>query len=149
MHFGENRTGTLIQYSYLNEESSGDELEQILRHSDYMFRFDCGFSRVITMENKDEFMSVVWKHFLYSIYAELTKFPNGLLNSLNHKHLATASPRVSHCLLAAENAKPLTAECLQDLFVPEFSQHGSNVRTTEETIIHNWYTFIEKVSGIA
>lgn len=101
------------------------------------------------MENKDEFMSMVWKHFvLYSIYAELTKFHNGLLNSLNLKHLATASPRVSHCLLAAENAKPLTAECLQDLIVPEFSQHGSSARKTEETIIHNWYTFIE-VSGIA
>jgi len=125
-------------------------LEQILRHSDYTFRFNCGFSRVITMENKHEFMSVVWKHFvLYSIYAELTEFRNGLLNTLNRKHLATVSPRVLHCLLAAENAKRLTAECLQDLFIPEFSQHGSNARTIEETITHNWYTFIEEVSGIA
>jgi len=94
-------------------------------------------------------MNMVWKHFLYSIYAELTEFHSGLSNSLNLKHLATASPRVSHCLLAAENAKPLTAEGLQDLFVPEFSQQGSNARTTEETIIYNWYTFIEEVSGIA
>lgn len=78
----------------MNEASSGDELEQILQHSDYTFRFDCGFSRVITMENKHEFMSVVWKHFvLYSIYAELTEFRNGLLNTLNLKHLATVSPR--------------------------------------------------------
>ena len=43
--------------------------------------------------------------------------------------------------------KPLTAECIQDLFVPEFSLRGSNARTTEEAS-HNWYTFVEEVSGI-
>ena len=100
------------------------------------------------MENKHEFVSVTWKHFaLYSIYAELTEFRNGFLSTLNLKHLASVSPRVVHYLVAAENAKPLTTECLQDLFVPEFSDHGSNARTIEETIIHNWFTFVE-VSGI-
>ena len=79
---------------------------------------------------------------LYSIYAELTEFCNGLLNSLNLK--PSVSPKVLHCLLAAENAKPLTAECLQDLFVPQFSDHGSNARKAEETVIHNWFTFIEE-----
>ena len=77
------------------------------------------------MENKQEFFSVALKHFvLYSIYAELIEFCNGLLNTLNLKHLASVSPRALHCLLAAENAKPLTAERLQDLFVPEFSDRG-------------------------
>ena len=87
------------------------------------------------MENKHEFLTVAWKHFVYLIYAELTEFRNGLLNSLNLKPLV--SPRVLHCLLAAENAKPLTAECLQDLFVPQFLDHGSNARKAEETVIHN------------
>lgn len=100
------------------------------------------------MENKQEFFSVAWKHFvLYSIYAELIEFRNGLLNTLNLKHLASVSPRALHCLLAAENAKPLTAEHHEDLFVPEFSDCGSNARKDEETIIHNWFTFIEEVSG--
>ena len=98
--------------------------------------------------NKQEFLSVAWKHFVvYSIYAELTEFRNGLLNTLNLKHPASISPRVVHYLLAAENAQPRTAECLQDLFVPEFSDRGSNARTTEEIIIHNWFTFLEEVSG--
>ena len=133
----------------MNEASTDHELQEVLRNSDYTFRFECGFSRVITMENKHEFLIVAWKHFvLYSIYAELTEFRNGLLNSLNLKHLASVSPRVLHCLLAAENAKPLTAECLQDLFVPQFSDRGSNARKAEETIIHNWFTFIEEISGI-
>lgn len=101
------------------------------------------------MENKHAFLSLAWKHFvLYSIYAELTEFRNGLLNTLSLNHLALVSPRVVHSLLAAENAKRLTAECLQDLFVPDFSDRGSNARTTEETIIHNWFTFVEEVSGI-
>jgi hypothetical protein len=100
------------------------------------------------MENKDEFLSGAWKHFVvYSIYAELTEFRSGFLNTLNLKHLASVSPRVVYYLLAAENAKPLTAECLQDLFVPTFSERGSNTRSTEETIIHNWFTFVEEVSG--
>ena len=90
----------------------------------------------------------MWEHFvLYSIYAELTEFRNRVLNSLNLKHLASVSPRVMYCL-TADNAKLLTAECLKDLFVPQFSDHCSNARKAEETVIHNWFTFIEEISGI-
>lgn len=76
-----------------------------------------------------------------------TEFRSGILNTLNLKYLASVSPRVLHHLLAAENAKPLTAEYLQGLFVPEYSICGSNDRTTEEIhsgIILNWFTFIEE-----
>ena len=42
--------------------------------------------------------------FCFLIYAELTEFRNGLLET---RHLAAA---ILHYLLTAENAKPLTAE---------------------------------------
>ena len=132
----------------MQRASDPNELKQVLTHTDCSFRFDCGFSRLITIENKNEFFSVAWKHFvIYSIFAELSQFRDGFLNTLNLKHLATASPAVLHYLLTAENAKPLTAETLQDMFVTQFSEVGSNHRKTEETIIHNWFTFVDEVAG--
>jgi hypothetical protein len=100
------------------------------------------------MENRHEFLSVAWKHYvLYSIYAEVSEFRNGLLNTLNLKQLIILSPKVVHQLLAAENLKVVDAECLQDLFVPAFSEQGSNSRIVEEAIFHNWCVFLEEVSG--
>lgn len=131
----------------MRDVASEEELECILKNSDYSFRFDCGFSRVVTMDNKHE-LSLAWNHYvLYSIFAEVSEFRNGLLSTLNMKQLVTLSPRVVHQLLLAESAITLNAECLQDIFVPELSEKGSNSRTIEETILHNWCTFLEEVSG--
>ena len=115
----------------MNEE----ELQQILSGSDYSFRFDCGFSKVISMENRHELLSIAWKHYvLYSVYAEVSELRNGLLNTLNLKQFPILSPKVLHQLLVAENLKVIDAECLQDLFVPSFSVPGSNLRTVESNI---------------
>ena len=125
-----------------------EELQHILNGPDYSFCFDCGFSKAIKMDNILEFLSVAWKHYVvYSIYAEISELRNGLLNTLCLKQLVSSSPKVLYQLLIADNLKCIDAECLQDLFVPVFSEQDSNARTIEEAIQHNWCIFLEEVSG--
>ena len=54
------------------------------------------------------------------VNASFTYVYDGLLNTFNLKHLVSVSPRVVYYMYLLA-AKPLKAECLQDLFVPTFS----------------------------
>ena len=49
-------------------------------------------------------------------------------------------------LFTGNNSAPLTAEMIQDLFIPKFSAEGSNCRATEEAIMMH---FIELLFEIA
>ena len=90
------------------------------------------------------YRELIWliKTVVYSIIcAELAEFPNGLLNTLNLKHLASVSPRVVYYMNLSA-VKPLTAECLQDLFVPTFSD------CAQGQLRRQLFTFAEEVSGV-
>ena len=142
-----------MQHSYLiffkaRDVTTKEEMDSVFAKFDYSFRFDCGFSKVITMDNRHELLSLAWKHYvLYSLYAEISEFRNGFLTTLKMKQLVILSPKVVHQLLLAENAIAVNVDSLQDLFVADFSEKGSNARKIEETIMHNWCTFLEEVSG--
>ena len=58
-----------ISWSYVCDISNAEELQEVLNGSDYSFCYDCGF---ITTEDKHEFLSIAWKHYiLYSIMLKL------------------------------------------------------------------------------
>ena len=79
----------------LQGTKSPEGLEHVLKSNDRSFRFECGFSRLITIENKQ---SVAWKHFvLYSLYAELTEFRNGSQVLLQSPHWGLSQSENSFC----------------------------------------------------
>lgn len=41
----------------------------------------------------------------------------------------------------------LTADCLQDLFKPDYSPSGSNQREKEEELIMYWINFLQETEG--
>ena len=42
----------------------------------------------------------------------------------------------------------ITADIIQDLFIIDYSIHGSNNRLKEETIIMNWVSYLHDLEGL-
>ena len=50
-------------------------------------------------------------------------------------------------LLAAEEAVPLTSDHLLDIFIPVYSEVGSNTRRTEEQLMKHFCTLLEEIEN--
>ena len=112
---------------------------------DLSFRFDCGFNAVITLENQQELLHCVWRHFnFYSVYAELVQLRDGMRHTLDFGTVMDAHPQQMYKLLAVGAASfHLTADSLTDLILPEYAIPGSNRRANQETLYYNWCKFLE------
>ena len=120
-------------------------LEQVLAEDDCSFIFDCGCSCQITMDNRLEVLEAVWKHLThFAINAELTQLREGLRGVLNFGTLMDMHPAAVFTLLSMAHVTPVTADQLLDCFVVRYSDEGSNQRTTEETLMHNFSTLLEE-----
>ena len=114
--------------------------------------FDCGFSKpvsCITMESRLGFVRCITLHYvLYRNYAELNQFKDGLLGTLGFKTLVQSHPVEMWSLLSVDKDRKLTAQYIQDLFSVNYSQHGSNKRPLEESIVMFLYDFLQECEGI-
>ena len=63
---------------------------------------------------------------------------------LNFSVLIDNHPTAIYKLLSTMHAKPLTMYQLLDLFETRYSDEGSNQCTTEEMLMHNFYSPIEE-----
>ena len=120
-------------------------LEQVLTEDDCSFIFDCGCSCQIRMDNRLEVLEAVWKHLThFAINAELTQLREGLRGVLQFGTLMDMHPAAIFTLLSTAHVTPVTADQLLDCFVPKYSDEGSNQRTTEELLMHNFSTLLEE-----
>ena len=120
-------------------------LQNCLSHDDFSFLFDCGCACPLHMTNRDEVLEAVWLHATYfSIQAELSQLRAGLTEVLNFSQLLSASQAAVLKLLSAAERHEVTMDQLLELFVPRFSEDGSNLRIKEEALMHNFCQMLEE-----
>ena len=77
--------------------------------------------------------------------AELEQLKRGLQTA----KLATLMDKHPHLFkeFFLHSRKPVTADFIQDLFVAEYSDRGSNNRVKEEAIMMNWVSYLPELEG--
>ena len=119
-----------------------------MQNVDFSFAHDCGFTAPVSFGNRLQLISAVWRHFsVYGIHAELMQMRDGLMSTLNFRQLLEDHPRAIRKLLAAEEAVPLTSDHLLDIFIPVYSEVGSNTRRTEEQLMKHFCTLLEEIEN--
>lgn len=106
-----------------------EEFQRLVRSSDYEFFMECGITkpvRSMKLGDKTTIISAVCLHYtVLGSLAELEQLKRGLQTA---KLLATLLEKHPHLFkeLFLHSHKPVTADFIQDLFVAEYSDHGSN-----------------------
>ena len=109
---------SMIARMQVLEAQSAEHLQAILKSGNYTFRFDCGFSKpitVITMQTRQDFVQAITQHyFVFSVYAKIT----GLLGALDlKKKLAKNHPVEFWSFIALNSAVKINAEAMHVSFI--------------------------------
>ena len=111
------------------------------------FRSQAGFSKpVITIEDKDKLFHAIALHStLLTSLSEINQFVEGLnlYGLLNHLHQYP----LKACHLFLHTRNQLTAEKMDDLFMPLFSPRESNKHTSGEAVSLNGSSYLEDVES--
>lgn len=127
-----------------------DEFQRLVRSSDYEFFVECGITKPVTsmrLGDKSTIISAVCLHYaVLGSLAELEQLKRGLQTA----KLATLMDKHPHLFkeLFLHSHKPVTADFIQDLFVAEYSDRGSNNRVKEEAIMMNWVSYLQELEGM-
>jgi hypothetical protein len=126
-----------------------EEFRMLVRSSDYEFFMECGITKPVTsmrLGDKSMIISAVCLHYaILGSLAELEQLKRGLQTA----KLATLMDKHAHLFkeLFLHSHKPITADFIQDMFVTEYSDHGSNNRVKEEAIMMNWVSYLQELEG--
>lgn len=113
--------------------------------SDYLF--DCGVvvrADTALLTDREAIVSAVCHHYLLSgIIAELEQLKRGL----NTLHLLTLMEEFPQKFMSIFNPSdaPLSSEQLEDMLKVNYTEEGSNQRTTEERIVLHFFNFLRDV----
>ena len=77
--------------------------------------------------------------------AEIDQFSEGL-KSFGVMTLLKKNPSLAMFLLLKRDPTPLSADTLLSLFVPAYSEAGSNARSAQEGIMLNWDDYVREVA---
>ena len=108
------------------------------------FRFDCGYSKpIINLEDKELFMKCTSLHYtILASLKELEQYIDGLktcdLLTLIRQHPAAFKP-------VFQFSNTLSAEVLDEMFLPQLSPMGSNKRVLEEALVFNFSQLLEDI----
>lgn len=115
------------------------------------FRFDYGYTKPtsqIQLSNIKEIVRAIWLHYVYFLpHAELEQLRKGLRETLQLETLVCLHPETIHSFLAASSDFDVTSAYLLDCFSIDYSDQGSNKRTSEEAIILNWTDYVMECAG--
>lgn len=132
--------------------TSKDEFRKFV-DEELEFRFECGYqkpTRQLELSNRSELLKAVWLHYSFFIpLAEIQQLRKGLRETLQVEMLMCVYPDEMHSFLASSSEFNVTPEYLLDLFVINYSDHGSNKRTSEEAIILDWTEYVMECAGEA
>ena len=112
-----------------------------------LFRFKAGFSKpVVTIEDKDKLFHAIALHYnLLTALSEINQFVEGLNLHGLLDHVRQHPLKARQLFLHTENQ--LTAEKVDDLFMPVFSPRESNKRTSVEAVSLNFSSYLEEVES--
>ena len=127
------------------------ELRSLLLDDTYSFRFNCGYTKPVhcmDVDDKDDFIRSIWLHYvLFRPYAELEQLKKGFQETLQMQVLVCTYGKEVRLCLAASQLFNVTPNCLQDAFMIDYSDNGSNNRTKEEAIVYFWFEYISNCKG--
>ena len=134
----------------MQEITSDEDFHALICSSDYDFLSDCGVLKstaIMNLNDKDKVISGVCLHYaVLGSLAELEQLRRGLqivrFSMLLEQHKSLFGQLFIH------QKKVITADIIQDLFIVDYSIHGSNNRLKEETIIMNWVSYLHDLEGL-
>lgn len=123
----------------------------MLDTEEFEFRFDCGITNLaksVSLKDKEMLIHTFALHYsIIRVKAELDQFVKGL-EIYKLTDLVNSSPYVFRQLLQHYKPMRFTADAIFDLFPPEFSPQGSNVRESEEEVIMMWVNYTQEIQGM-
>ena len=122
----------------------------MLDSDDYDFRYDCGVRQpttMMTINDRDDIVSALAMQTVFSIKAEMDQMIAGL-NDYGLGELARNNSEVLRQLFVHYRQLPLTSDTLYDMFAPQLSSSGSNIRNEEEAALMHWVYYTRDVQGI-
>ena len=110
--------------------------------------FDAGFTKTkVTLQDKENLLKcLMLKYTIGNSMMALTQFLDGL-NLHGFLHIVRKHVDEARSLFQESSCRKLTAEMLDDLFTPRYSEIGSNRRVKEESIMMNFTHFLEDVEA--
>lgn len=131
--------------------STVEELRLLLSDKEFDFRFACGYTKPtqqIELSDKKEFIRSIWlHHVLFGPHAELEQLRKGFQETLQVQLLVCIHGDEVRALLASSTLFDVTVKYLQDSFVIQYSDNGSNDRTKEEAVMLFWFEYISNCKG--
>ena len=95
------------------------------------------------LDDKSAVISAVCLHYTVLVsLAELEQLKRGLQTA----KLTTIMDKHAHELFL-HSQNPITADFIQDMFVADYSDRGSNNRVKEEAIMMNWVSYLQELEG--
>lgn len=140
-------------YSFLQvlEANSTQDLQNLLSHEEFDFRFDCGYSKAtsqLELSHREELVKSIWLHYVFfKPHAELDQLRKGLRETLQLDVLAIMHPQEMRSFLVASAEYDISPDYLLDLFVIRYSEQGDNKRTSEEAVILHWNDYVMECNG--
>ena len=119
----------------------------MVRSSDYKFFMECGITKPVMskLDDNSVVISAVCLHYTVLVsLAELEQVKRGLqtakLTTIMNKHAHLFKELFLH------SQNPITADFIQDMFVADYSDRGSN-RVKEEAVMMNWVSYLQELEG--
>ena len=116
---------------------------------DYEFWFTCGISKPIShlqFLDKEKIVTAMCLHYSVLVtLAELEQLHRGLTIQ-RFNVLMQSYPQAVRKAFELPPTK-ITSDFMQDLFVPMFSPHGSNMRAVEEALVMTWIHYFQHIEG--
>lgn len=133
----------------LKQAKTEEEIKDMLIAMDYSFQFECGYlKRIVTVQDVQEFLRTAWLHYtVYNVYGEISQLKDGIANTLNLQKLISSNPQAVRSLFVI-GASSLSASFLQEAFVIDYSLDGSNDKLQEESVIMNFFDFLQDCEGV-
>ena len=116
---------------------------------EYNFRYECGIcqpSQMIKFNQREEIVSALAMHTIYSIKAELDQIISGL-DGYGLGKLAQDNPEAFRPLLVYYKPLKLSADAVYEVFPAGLSALGSNTRDAQEAALMHWVNYTQAVEG--
>lgn len=135
----------------IESATTTDELQQLLSKDDFLFCLDSGYTKpstLVTIHDKEELIQMVaLDYLLYKSEAETNELMEGLKTAGVLGLLRKNQLQMCPLFCGGHQLEPLTAYTVADLFAPQYSESGSNVREVEESLMFNFEMLLQKAEG--
>ncbi|XP_065887268.1 uncharacterized protein [Dysidea avara] len=119
----------------------------LMDSEEYNFRYECGIcqpSQMIKFNQREEIVSALAMHTIYSIKAELDQIISGL-DGYGLGKLAQDNPEAFRPLLVYYKPLKLSADAVHEMFPAGLSALGSNTRDAQEAALMHWVNYTQAV----